>query len=139
MIKMYRKNKTAMNFFMILGLCFSAVLFDTTVSFADFADDAFSGSAAGWSISTVMGFGLPSGTVGGIILNILSWLLAIVGAVGLIGFMISGVMYILASGDDDMAKKAKSAMKNSAIGVVVALAGFVIIQAVEAMLNASFF
>lgn len=97
------------------------------------------GGSGGSVSSTVSGYGLPSGSIGGIIFNILDWILAIVGAIGIIGFAISGIMYILAAGDDKMAEKAKGAMKNSIIGVIVALSGFVILQAMEAMLSENFF
>jgi hypothetical protein len=92
-------------------------------------------SGSGWSTGNVSNFGLPTGTVSSIIGAILEWLLALIGIVGIIGFIISGAMYILSVGDDTRAKTAKSAMMSSIIGIVVALSGFVIIQAVNSMLN----
>ena len=89
---------------------------------------------AQWNIGSVSSFGLPSGSIYGIIYGILNWLLAIIGIIGIIGFIISGAMYILSSGNEKMAGQAKSAMVNSIIGIIVALAGYVIIQAVDAIL-----
>ena len=81
-------------------------------------------------------YGLPSQTIYGIIQNILLWLLSILGIVGIIGFAISGIMYLLAAGDDNMIDRAKKGMTYSIIGIIVGLAGFVVIQAIQAMLNA---
>ena len=93
-----------------------------------------SGRGGGWSISNISGLGLPSGTLMSIVYGILGWLLAIIGLVGIIGFIISGAMYILSSGDEKMAGQAKTAMTNSIIGIIVALSGYVIIQAIDAVL-----
>lgn len=80
-------------------------------------------------------YGLPSQTVYGIVQNILLWLLSILGIVGIIGFAISGIMYLLSAGDDNMIDRAKKGMTYSILGIIVGLAGFIIIQAVERMLN----
>lgn len=80
-------------------------------------------------------FGLPRGSVIGIIGGIAFWLLAVLGFIGIIGFVIAGIMYLLAAGNEDQAKTAKNAMKYSIIGIIVALIGYVIIQAVTLMLN----
>jgi len=94
-----------------------------------------SSSSGGWNIGSVSGFGLPVGTVSGIITNILKWLLAIFGIVGIIGFVIAGIIYITSFGDDDRMKTAKQAMYYSIIGVIVGLSGLVVIFAVNAILN----
>jgi len=94
-----------------------------------------SGTGGGWGL--VNTFGLPVGSITGIITGILIWLLTIFGVIGIIGFVISGLMYILAAGDDDMMEKAKEAMEYSIIGVLVGLSGYVIIQAVAAILSNS--
>lgn len=85
----------------------------------------------GWSLGNIMGFGLPSGSIYGIIRNILLWILAIFGILGVIGFVIAGIMYLVSAGDDDMITKAKTAMNWSIIGVIVGLVGVVVIQAVD--------
>lgn len=94
-----------------------------------------SSNGSGWDISSVSNFGLPDGSIYSIIRGVLEWLLAIIGIIGIIGFLVSGAMYILSAGNEDGAKKAKSAMTNSIIGIVVALAGYVIVQAVSLMLG----
>jgi len=92
------------------------------------------GSSGGWSVGRLGSFGLPAGSITGIIVNILDWLLMIFGMVGVIGFIISGVMYLVAAGDEKTMETAKNAMKYSIIGVLVGLSGVVIIRAIDAIL-----
>lgn len=81
--------------------------------------------------------GLPDspGGIPGILSNFLDWLLLVIGFIAIIGFAISGILYFTAAGSEDQAKTAKKAMLYSIIGVVVTLAAFVIVQAVDAALN----
>ena len=80
---------------------------------------------------------LPGGNLVDIIGNLMKWLLAILGFIGIIGFVIAGILYLTAAGDEDRINSAKSAMMYSIIGVIVALIGFVIIQAVTTWLGGS--
>jgi len=101
------------------------------------ASSGSAGAAAsgGWSLGNISGFGLPSGSVWGIITNILVWLLGAFGIIGILGFLISGIIYLTAAGDEDRMGYAKRAMQYSIIGVIVGLIGFVIIQAIDYALN----
>ncbi len=92
------------------------------------------GSGAGGGLNG-NDYGMPNGSIFGIIQNILFWLLAILGAIAVIGFIISGIMYLTAAGDETQAGKAKKAMMYSIIGVIVALSGFVVFQAAQYMLS----
>ncbi len=83
------------------------------------------------------GTGLSSSSLFGIISNIMNWLLAIVGIIGVIGFAIAGLLYLTAAGDETRIGQAKSAMVASIIGVIVALAGLVALQFAKNMLGAS--
>jgi len=96
-------------------------------------------SGGGWNLASLSGFGLPGGSISGIITNIAMWLLAIFGIVGVIGFVIAGIMYLASFGDDTRMQTAKKAMLYSIIGIVVGLAGLVIITAVTAMLSGTSF
>ena len=78
--------------------------------------------------------GLPGGTITNIVTMIMQWLLALVGIVGVIGFAIAGIWYLTAAGDEDRISTAKRAMLYSIIGVIVALLGYVILQAAASML-----
>lgn len=93
------------------------------------------GGGGGWDIGNVSGFGLPAGSVTGILVSILLWILRVFGVVGIIGFVISGILYLTAAGDEDRMQAAKRAMYYSIIGVVVGLLGLVILQAIDLALN----
>ena len=82
-------------------------------------------------------FGLPSGSILGIVAAFAFWLLALFGFIGIIGFVIAGILYLTAAGNETQIDTAKTAMLYSIVGVVVALIGFVIIQAVNRLLNAA--
>jgi hypothetical protein len=92
---------------------------------------------AQWNVANLTTFGLPEGTVLGIVGAIVNWILLILGMVGVIGFVIAGIIYLLSAGSDTGTQKAKSAMVACILGVVVALAGLVIIQAVDTALTGS--
>ncbi|MFC1644417.1 hypothetical protein ACFL08_00145 [Patescibacteria group bacterium] len=81
------------------------------------------------------GVDLPKGSIFGIIEQIMQWLLGLVGLFGVIGFAIAGILYLTAAGDETRIDTAKRAMVWSIVGVVVALLGVVIIQAVNSMLG----
>lgn len=76
----------------------------------------------------------PYDGVEGVLSGILSWMLVIIGIIGLISFIVSGFMYLTAYGDSGQAEKGKQGMMYSIIGMVIALSGFIIIQAVDTAL-----
>ncbi|HRY82438.1 MAG TPA: pilin [Candidatus Moranbacteria bacterium] len=84
-----------------------------------------------------VGTNLPSSTIMRIITNIMNWLLAAVGIVGVIGFCIAGILYLTAAGDETRIGTAKNAMMYSIIGVIVALAGLVALSFAKNMLNSN--
>lgn len=96
---------------------------------------------AGYSDTTGAGVciptssGLSSASVSYILETFMKWLLGILGFLGVIAFVISGIQYLTSAGDDDSISTAKRNMKYSIIGVVVALSGFIIIQAVTTALS----
>lgn len=94
---------------------------------------------AGWQsgLDNAETASLPEGTIFGIIQTTMNWLLAILGFLGVIGFVIAGILYLTAAGNEDQIGQAKKAMTYSIFGVIVALIGFVIIQAVDTWLDAS--
>ena len=95
------------------------------------------GSGGGFNAAS--SFGLPDSSIMGIITNILFWLLTVIGFVSIIGFAIAGILYLTAAGDDNQISRAKTAMKNSIIGVIVGLSGFVVLRAASYMLSGVFF
>jgi hypothetical protein len=96
-------------------------------------------NAGGWSD------GLKNGQTGGvsqqtpttIITNVINYALAIIGFLGVLAFIISGIMYLVSAGDEKAAEKAKANMVNAIIGVVVALLGYVVMAAISGLLGAS--
>lgn len=83
------------------------------------------------------GTGLPAGSIVGIITSGMNWLLIIVGLLGVIGFVIAGIIYLTAAGDEEQIERGKRTMIFSIVGVIVALLGVVIIQAVKGLLSGS--
>jgi hypothetical protein len=95
-------------------------------------------SAGGLGFDEIAAMGLPDAPgVKSILVNVLTWLLSIIGLITLIAFIISGGQYLLASGNDKMIETAKKNMTYSIIGIIVALSGFVIIRAIDAALQAT--
>lgn len=84
----------------------------------------------GWPDSSCTG--LPGGSqdITGILKNIMQWLLGIVGILGIISFAVSGFMYLMAGVNEKMSENAKNGMVFSIIGIIVALSGLIIINAI---------
>ena len=98
-------------------------------------DSSTGTTAPGFALSS--SYGLPSGSIFGILSNLLNWLLAIFAILGIVGFVLSGILYLTAAGDEGQIDKAKEAMKYSIMGILVGLIGFVVMQAVYSMLSAN--
>ena len=86
-------------------------------------------------INNAQSAGTPNGTIFGIIQKTMNWLLSILGFLGVIGFVIAGILYLTAAGDEKRMASGKNAMIYSISGIIVALLGFVIIQAVNSWLG----
>ncbi len=83
--------------------------------------------------------GLPESANGqgitGIITNIMKWLLTLVGILAIIAFVIAGILYLTAAGNEDQIDRAKKTMTAAIIGVIVALIGLIVLNAVVTMLS----
>ncbi|MDO9231605.1 MAG: hypothetical protein Q7U36_03985 [bacterium] len=97
-----------------------------------------SGGMGGGGLSN-NSYGLPGGSIYGIVEGILYWMLGILSIVSVIGFIIAGIMYLTAAGEETQAGKAKKAMLYSIIGVIVGLSGFVVFKAAQYMLSGESF
>lgn len=93
----------------------------------------FFANAQGVALPTNVG--LPSGSLTGVVSNFTNWILGIFGFLAIISFLVSGLMYFLAAGDDKAQEKAKKQMTWSIMGVVIGLVGLVVIYAVDMLLN----
>jgi hypothetical protein len=93
--------------------------------------------AQGWAtgLTNLGQTGLPGSNgataVQTLIFNIMQWMLTILAAIGIVGFVIAGIMYLLSGGDDTRMKTAKNAMVAAIIGVLVGIMGLVIIYAAQ--------
>ena len=108
-------------------MVFWGVVFSFSTALAEVA-------AEPWTLSTLADYNLPGGSTRDIITTIANWLVGIFAFFGIIGFMISGIMYLISTGNDEMITKAKNYMQYSIIGVIVGLSGYVLIQAIENIL-----
>ena len=70
-----------------------------------------------------------------IAVNLMKWMLYLFGFLAIISFVVSGIQYLAASGNASMIETAKRNMTYSIVGVIVALAGLVIITAIDALLK----
>ena len=77
--------------------------------------------------------GLANTKVSDIIMNVMKWLLGILTTVAVIGFIISGFMFII-GGDAGKKEKAKSWLTYSIVGVVVGLIGYIAINLINTLL-----
>jgi len=80
--------------------------------------------------------GLSDVSVFDLITRVLNWLLGILGVLGVLAFVISGTQYLVSAGDEDLAKTAKRNMTYAIIGLVVALAGLIIVNAIAGLTGA---
>lgn len=104
-----------------------------------------SGRSSGGSTTTRSGLIIPntnlpspSGGIRQILANLLFWILGIFGMLAILAFVVSGIQYFLAAGDEKMMETAKRNLIYSIIGVIVALSGFVIIMAVDTALRGGY-
>ena len=74
--------------------------------------------------------GLSQTPVYTIIMNVMNWLLGIVGVLAVIAFVISGILYLTAAGDEEQIEKAKATMMYAIIGLVIALIGLIVVNAI---------
>lgn len=77
----------------------------------------------------------PAGGIAGILGYVMNWLLAMFGIIAIIAFVISGVQYLTAAGDEGQAETAKRNMKFAMMGVLVGLSAYIIIDAIRCMLS----
>lgn len=64
--------------------------------------------------------------VSSILGNVLNFLLSTIGVLGIIGLVVSGLIYITAGGDTEQMRTAKNAMIASVTGMVIALASLIL-------------
>lgn len=80
--------------------------------------------------------GLGDISVFALLQRVLNWLLGIFGVLSVLAFVISGTQYLVSAGDEQMVETAKNNMKYAIIGLVVALSGLIIVNAVAGLTGA---
>lgn len=71
-----------------------------------------------------------------IITNTMNWLMAMIGIIAIFMFVVSGWIYLTAGGDEKKTETAKSNIKFTIIGLVVALTAFIIVRLVANLMGA---
>jgi len=79
---------------------------------------------------------LTNTTVFGLVSNVMNWLLGLTGVLAVIAFVISGILYLTAAGDEEQIEKAKTTMMYAIIGLVVAFVGLIVVNAVSGLTGA---
>lgn len=82
----------------------------------------------GWTPQNDSGMVTGALSLAQIALNVLNFLLSIVGALALIMLVIGSIMYLTAAGSEDQIDQGKKIIKFSVLGIAVALAAMVIVK-----------
>ncbi len=114
--------------FLMQGELVSAADMDCPSGFTLKAGTCFPDSATVGGLSDVSVFAL--------ITRILNWVLGILGILGVLAFVISGTQYLLSAGDEKLAETGKKNMTYAIIGLVIALSGLIIVNAVAFLTGA---
>lgn len=79
--------------------------------------------------------GLPCRNAEDVLITVLNYSLAIFTLLGVIGFIVSGIMFITSGGSTSRATTARMVLVNSIIGIIVGLSGYIIISTINAILK----
>ena len=82
----------------------------------------------------------PTGSSGGhpiaaVLEKFLNWLLGIFGFLAIIAFIIAGVLYLTAQGDESQIQRAKKMVVYGVVGIVIGLAGVIIVRTIDTLLR----
>jgi hypothetical protein len=112
----------------------------TSINAAPTCEDGVTELSNGICIPVDSGLPDPDPENGGVetvITSVMQWILSILAAIAIIGFVISGIQYLFSAGDDKTMQTAKRNMVYCIIGVVIGISGYIVISAIEAALNGS--
>lgn len=119
----------ARSFLFVLAFAFLFNAIAPVVEAAVTCPANFTDTGAGVCVPT--GSGLSQASIGYLLETFMNWLLGIVAVIGVLAFVISGIQYLTAVGDEGQAETAKRNIKYAIIGVMVALSGLIIISAID--------
>lgn len=122
---------------LIFGMIAGVLLLSPAMSMAATITAPTTDFAGGWAGGAGAGgqSGLENTTLADLVYTAMAWLLGILAVAAIIGFVVAGLFYITAAGDEAKAEKAKSMMTYSIIGIVVALIGWIAVTAVSTFLG----
>jgi len=95
----------------------------------------YEAAGSGVDLTAVKESGLADTKIETILEKFLTWLLGVVGIIALIGLVVSGIIYLISAGNDEMITKAKKYMTYCLVGIVVVLASFVIVKALDTLIK----
>ena len=81
------------------------------------------------------GTGLSTDSLDSTLTNILNIFLALIALLTVLGFVVAGIMFITAGGNDARLGQAKSWLMYSIIGLVVALVGYIVVNFIDTLLT----
>lgn len=79
--------------------------------------------------------GLTDREPGQVIATVMLWLMGILGILAILMFVVAGIMYLTAAGDESKTTAAKNIIRFAITGVAVALMGYVIVYTVEQLVT----
>jgi hypothetical protein len=79
--------------------------------------------------------GLSDASITDILENLFSWLMGLFTTLAVMAFVVSGVQYLTAAGNEDSMEAGKRNVQYSMLGILVGLSGFVVVRAIAAALS----
>ena len=92
-------------------------------------------AGAQWTGADPGNTGLSDDDLSTVLTNILNTILGLLAILAVLGFVISGVLYITAGGNTERVGQATSWLKYSIIGIVVALIGYIVVNFISGLLT----
>ncbi|MEI6649939.1 MAG: hypothetical protein WCL23_00715 [Candidatus Moraniibacteriota bacterium] len=74
--------------------------------------------------------GMTKSSIGQMLVNVMNWLMMLLGIGAIISFVIAGILYLVAGGDEAKTDNAKKMMVYAIIAIVVALVGYVAVNTI---------
>ncbi len=107
------------------------------LAFAPFVAGAATATPEGFSVNAAapVTTGLKNESFYDLISRVLNWLLGLLGILAVIGFVIAGIFYLTAAGDEEQAEKGKRIMLYSIIGLVIALIGLIVVNTLSGLIG----
>ncbi|MFH0830930.1 MAG: pilin [Parcubacteria group bacterium] len=82
-------------------------------------------------ISPPTGTTLPTGEIGSYMVNVINWGIGIAGTVAVLVLVISGFLYVTASGDETRLERAKKGIRGAITGIIIMLIAAVIVNTIN--------